>query len=67
MPVAMRSPVVTAISPIRTGRAPAASLGRSERDEKAGRSSTSATYVPVRAQSGHVPAFEAANPQVWQR
>jgi hypothetical protein len=66
MPVVMRSPDVTAMSPMGTGRAPAASLGRSERDG-AGRSSTSATYVPARAQSGHVPAFGAANPQVWQR
>jgi len=45
------------------GLVPAASWGRSEREAR-GRSSISATKLPVRAQSGQVPGFGAAKPQV---
>ena len=66
MPVVTRSPAVTAMSPMSMGRAPAASRGRSAR-EGAARSSTNATKLPRRAQSGQVPALGAAKPQAWQR
>src|SRR5262249_42444702 len=67
MPVATRSPPSTLISPIGRGRLALGPATRRPPRAGVGRSSTSWTKLPARAQPGHVPGLAAASPHSWQR